>query len=66
MEEVPKRGRGRPVTTGVTPKRNIRIGDLWDRAEVIARRRDETMTDIVKPAVERALRRYIRDNGGSV
>lgn len=31
---LPKR-RGRPAT-GVTPKRNVRIGTTWDRAEELA------------------------------
>jgi hypothetical protein len=62
MEEA-ARPRGRP-RTGVTPKRNIRVGALWDEAQAIAASRGDSMTEVVKPAIERALRRYIRDNGG--
>lgn len=55
-----KRGRGRPKTTGTTPSRHIRIGALWDQAKAIAEARGEDMTDIVKPDIERALKRYIK------
>jgi hypothetical protein len=49
-----KRPRGRP-RTGVTPKRNIRIGPIWDQAAELAARRGETMTAVI----ERALQRYV-------
>lgn len=60
MSEQPeeKRGRGRPAT-GVTPKRNIRVGDVWDQAEVIARGDGETMTALVS----RLLRGYVAERG---
>lgn len=44
-QEQQKPRRGRP-TTGVTPKRNVRIGATWDRAEELAlelARRDGTV-----------------------
>jgi len=34
-ETQPPKRRGRPAT-GVTPKRNVRIGAAWDRAEELA------------------------------
>ena len=52
MEE--KRRPGRP-RTGVTPKRNIRVGQVWDEAAAIAAARGETMTAVI----ERALQRYV-------
>lgn len=52
MEE--KRRPGRP-RTGVTPKRNIRVGQVWDDAAAIAAGRGETMTAVI----ERALQRYV-------
>lgn len=54
MDETPKRPRGRPAT-GVTPKRNIRVGSTWDEAAGIAAARGETMTAVI----ERALQRYV-------
>jgi hypothetical protein len=56
--EAEKRPRGRP-RTGITPKRNIRYGALWDEAEKIAKARKETMTEVVTPILDRGLRRYI-------
>lgn len=50
----PKRGRGRPAT-GVTPKRNIRVGDVWDQAAELAEADNETMTSLVT----RLLHRYV-------
>lgn len=50
MEE--KRPRGRPVTTGVTPKRNIRVGQVWDDVAAIAETDGETMTAIVTRLLE--------------
>jgi hypothetical protein len=54
-QEQTKRRPGRPAT-GVTPKRNIRVGAVWDEAAAIAARRGETMTAVV----EAALRRYVQ------
>jgi hypothetical protein len=51
--DAPRR-RGRP-RTGVTPKRNIRVGKVWDEAAAIAETRDETMTEVVT----RLLQRYV-------
>lgn len=58
MDEQEKPRRGRPPT-GVTPKRNIRVGTIWDEAEAIAKARGETMT----AAVEAGLRWYISEHG---
>jgi len=57
-----RRGPGRPAT-GVTPKRNIRVGKIWDDAAVIAAERGETMSDVVVPILERELRRYVERYG---
>lgn len=42
----PKRRVGRPAT-GVTPKRNIRVGEVWDQAAELASEDGETMTAVV-------------------
>jgi hypothetical protein len=57
VEQSEKRRPGRPAT-GVTPKRNIRVGQVWDDAAAIAAQRGETMTAVV----ERALRSYVARN----
>jgi hypothetical protein len=54
MDETVKPRRGRPPT-GITPKRNIRVGKVWNEAAQIAANRGETMTSVV----ERALQRYV-------
>lgn len=54
-----KRPRGRPAT-GVTPKRNIRVGQVWDDAAAIAAQRGETMTAVI----ERTLRNYVARHRG--
>lgn len=51
-ESAPKR-RGRPAT-GVTPKRNVRMGETWEQGEELAKRLGVSMTAYV----EEALRRY--------
>ncbi|WP_157631967.1 hypothetical protein [Catelliglobosispora koreensis] len=56
-----KRARGRPVTTGETPKRYLRAGGIWDEATAIAKDRGETMTALVLRAVERELERIRRE-----
>ena len=56
-EPAPKRGR--PVTTGTTPHRTIRVTDeLWNAALAAAQARGETVTAVI----ERALERYVRDH----
>lgn len=62
MRVEEKKKRGRPVTTGTTPKRNLRIGEVWDEAEAIAKERGETMSDVARPILERGLRRYINQH----
>lgn len=59
MTDEEKRPRGRP-RTGVTPKRNIRIGKIWDEAAAIAADRGETMTAVI----ERALHGYVKRHRG--
>lgn len=56
--EVP-RGRGRPPT-GVTPKRNIRLGEVWERGEELAALLGITMTAYVEDALRRANERVGR------
>ncbi len=57
-----KRKRGRPVTTGTTPNRNVRVGAIWDEAKEIADARGETMSEVVVPIVERGLERYVSEH----
>lgn len=47
---------------GPTPKRNIRVGQVWDDADAIARARGETMTQ----AVTRLLERYVARHRGEL
>lgn len=54
MTEV-KRRPGRPVTTGKTPTRSMRLGDVYDKAKVKAEGSGETITSVV----ERLLRQYL-------
>ncbi|WP_091453118.1 hypothetical protein [Micromonospora inyonensis] len=64
-QEPPKR-RGRPAT-GVTPKRNIRLGATWDRAEELGRQLAElrgekfSMTAYVEEALRRENARIERE-----
>lgn len=61
MIETPKRGRGRPVTTGTTPKHNLRIPDaLWNEASALAAERGETTTALILRAMEREIARLCR------
>lgn len=56
--DTEKRPRGRP-RTGVTPKRNIRVGPIWDEAEAIAcARGDGTMSKLVPKLLENYVRRH--------
>lgn len=52
MEEGAPKRRGRPPT-GVTPKRNVRIGDTWTRGESLAEQLGITMTAYVEEALRR-------------
>lgn len=61
--EIPPRRRGRPAT-GVTPKRNVRMGETWTRGEELAGQLGLSMTAYVEQAlseknarVERQLKR---------
>lgn len=50
----PKRRRGRPKTpAGPKPKRNIRVGKVWDDAETLAAAQDTTMTDLVTTLLQK-------------
>ena len=62
MDSTPKR-RGRPPTTGTTPKRYLRVGPLWDEAAALAVERKESMTTLVKRAIDREVRRLRRASG---
>ena len=59
-----KRRPGRP-RTGVTPKRNIRVGRIWDDAAAVAAERGETMTAVVARALERYVVRHRGRTGGT-
>lgn len=52
----PKRRVGRPAT-GVTPKRNIRVGEIWDEAAERALAEGENMAGLVT----RLLHRYVEE-----
>jgi hypothetical protein len=61
MEEtVQPRRRGRPAT-GETPKRNLRMGQLWDDCEAQAKADGESMTAFVTEALARELARRRRN-----
>lgn len=47
MDKEPKHPGGRPAT-GVTPKRNLRIGNVWDDVAAIAAADGESMTALVE------------------
>jgi len=52
MTEETTRRRGRPAT-GVTPKRNVRIGEVWARGEMLAAQLGVSMTAYVEEALRR-------------
>ena len=58
--EAEKRPRGRPAT-GVTPKRNIRVGATWDRGEELAKELGLNMTAYVEQALTRENARVERE-----
>jgi hypothetical protein len=62
MEQESKRRPGRPAT-GVTPKRNVRIGATWDRAEELAQQLGMTTTAYVEEALRRENARVERQLG---
>lgn len=55
MGESEKRGRGRPAT-GVTPKRDVRIGPAWDDLAGLLGP-DEKMAAILTELIEKEVRR---------
>lgn len=60
-DQTAKRGRGRPAT-GVTPKRNVRIGKVWDDLDRYAQARGESMTALVTRLLEQEAAR-LREAG---
>jgi hypothetical protein len=58
-EELQPRRRGRP-RTGVTRKRNVRIGVVWTRGEELAAQLGVSMTAYVEDAIRRANARVER------
>jgi hypothetical protein len=61
--EQEKRRPGRP-SSGITPKRDIRIGAIWDEARALATDRGEKMSALVTRALEREVRRLKREQSG--
>jgi len=62
VEETAPRRRGRPAT-GITPKRNIRIGATWDRAEEAAKTHGyRSMTAFVEEALLEKLAKLERQD----
>lgn len=56
-----KRKPGRPKTaTGTPPVRTTRQGEVWDRADALAKARGETIHQVIT----RALEAYVQDDGG--
>jgi hypothetical protein len=55
-----KKPRGRPAT-GITPKRYLRAGPIWDEATALAEQRGETMTAFVLRAIEHEMARVRRE-----
>lgn len=53
----PPRKRGRPVTTGTTPQRTIRVGQIWDDCAAQAATDGQTMAYFVRDAIARELDR---------
>lgn len=53
-----KRGPGRPVTTGPTPTRSMRLSN-GDQAEKLARSRGETLTSLVERLIDQELQRTV-------
>jgi predicted transcriptional regulator len=54
--------RAMPNTPG-TPRRTVRIpDDLWDAAARIAAARDESLSDILRQALERYVKRHGRSS----
>jgi predicted transcriptional regulator len=44
------------------PLRNVRIpDDLWDRALAVARARGETLSQVIRAALERYVKRHEKD-----
>lgn len=42
-----------------TRLRNVRVADdLWERAKVVAERREESLSDVMRAALERYVKRH--------
>jgi hypothetical protein len=41
-----------------TRRRSIRVGDLWEKAQMVANQRNENVSDIIRQALEQ----YVKDN----
>lgn len=63
MDDTPKRRPGRPVTTGTSPVRTIRVGQVWEQAAAIAAARGESLPDVVRRSLERYVARHRRELG---
>jgi hypothetical protein len=40
-----------------TPLRNVRVGPLWDEAMAIAEKRGENLSEVIRQALERYVKR---------
>jgi hypothetical protein len=58
MTEPKKHPGGRPVTTGTTQVRTVRIGDVWDEAHALAKARGESMREVLERALKHYVHRY--------
>jgi hypothetical protein len=57
VTEQPKRRPGRPKSTGKTPTRSMRLGNVYDDAKAKAESNGETITAVI----ERMLADYVAD-----
>jgi hypothetical protein len=46
---------------GDPKNRNIRVDDLWDRALAVAHRRGETLSQVIRAALVRYVKRHEKD-----
>jgi hypothetical protein len=54
-------GRGPLNMAGEQRNRNVRVDDLWDRALAVARARGETLSAVIRAALERYVKRHEKD-----
>jgi len=62
-DETPRPKRGRPAT-GHDPVRTVRIGPIWDEARDTAKRRGDSMADIITTALTKYVARSKTDPTG--